>query len=132
MEEYWVACQHALKDPYEVGIDDEEGEASNDDNEGSDSEDSNSDDSIDSDSDDSEDSDGWDNDSEDNGNEDYGIRDSRNDRGEPLNDREYEDAGAFYEDNSYDEVDYYDEDIEDEKQAVGGDYDEYLYGRPLD
>ena len=46
-------------------------------------------------------------------NEDYDSRDSGNDRGEPLNDKEDEDAGAFYEDNFDDDVDYYDRDIED-------------------
>ena len=64
--EYWEACQHALKEPYEARIDDEddkEGKAPSDDDEGSDSGDSNSDDSKDSDnednnSDDNEDSDG--------------------------------------------------------------------------
>ena len=45
-------------------------------------------------------------------------------------DGEDEDTGAFYEDNSYDEVDYYDEDREVDEEAVGGDYDEYPYGRP--
>ncbi|KAK9997922.1 hypothetical protein SO802_017525 [Lithocarpus litseifolius] len=117
-----------LKDPYEARIDnkdDEEGEAPSDDDEGSDKEDSNSDDSEDSDgkdndSDDSEHSDGGDNDSEDNDSEgsdsgDYGSQDNGNDRGEPPSDREDEDARGFYEDNSYDKVDYYDEDIEDDK-----------------
>ena len=62
--------------------------------------------------------------------EDYDSRYSGNDKGEPPRDREEEDAGAFYEDNSYDDVDYYDEDIEDDVKAVGGDYDEYPYGGP--
>ena len=64
--EYQEVCQHALKEPYEARIDDEddkEGKAPGDDDEGSDSADSNSDDSKDSDnednnSDDNEDSDG--------------------------------------------------------------------------
>ena len=55
-----------------------------------------------------------DSDSEGSNSEDYGSRDSGDDRGEPLSDKEGEDAGAFYEDNSYDEVDYYDENIEDD------------------
>ena len=142
-EEYQEACQHALKNPYEAGMDnedDEEGGVPNDDNEGSGSEDSNNDDNKGSDSDDSdesEDSDGRDNSSDDSDNEgsdneDYDIQDNNNDRGETLSDREDEDAGAFYEDNSYDEGDYYDKDIEDDAEAVRGDYDEYPYGRPLD
>ncbi|XP_050241161.1 uncharacterized protein LOC126690069 [Quercus robur] len=132
-EEYWEACQHALKDPSKARIDDEddeEGEAPSKDNEVSDSKDSNSydSDSKDSYSDDSEDNDGGDNDSEDSDcegsdNEDYGIRDSGIDKGEPPSDREDEDAGTFCEDNSYDEVDYYDEDIANDVEAVGGDYD---------
>ena len=139
-EEYQEACQHALKNPYEArmdGEDDEEGGAPSDDNEGSGSEDSNIDDSKDIDSDYNEDCDGGDNssddsDSEGSDNEDYGSRDNSNDRGEPPSDREDEDVGAFYEDNSYDEVDYYDEDIEDYEEAIGGDYDEYPYGPPSD
>ena len=119
------------------GKDDEEGGAPSDDDEGSGSEDSNSDDSKDIDSDDSKDSDGGDNssngsDSEGSDSEDYGSQDNSNDRGEPPDDREDEDAGAFYEDNSNDKVDYYDEDIEDYEEAIGGDNDEYPYGRPSD
>ncbi|XP_065634344.1 uncharacterized protein LOC136069566 [Quercus suber] len=139
-EEYWEACQHALKNPYEAGMDDEddeEGGVPNDDDEGSGSEDSNSDDNKGSDSDDSEDSDGGDNSNDDSDNEgsdseDYDSQDNDNDSGEAPNDREDEDAGAFYEDNSYDKGDYYDEDIEDDAEAIGGDYDKYPYGRPLD
>lgn len=61
-EEYWETYQHALKDPYEARMDDEDdekGEASSDDDEGSDSRDSDSEDSDskDNDSDDSEGSD---------------------------------------------------------------------------
>ncbi|KAK4577042.1 hypothetical protein RGQ29_027521 [Quercus rubra] len=139
-EEYCEACQHALKNPYEVRTNDENderGEALNDYDKGSGSEDNNSDDSKVNDSDDSEDSDGGDNNNDDNDNEgsnrdDYGSRDSDNDKGEPSSDREDEDVGTFYEDNSYDDVGYYDEDIEDDVEAVGGDYNEYLYGRTSD
>ena len=106
------------------------GKAPSDDDEGSDSEDSNSDDSKYSDSDNSEYNDGGNDDSEGSDSEDYGSRDSGNDKGESLSDGEDEDAGAFYENNSYDKVDYYDEDIEDDEEAVRGDYDEYPYGRP--
>ena len=47
-EEYWEACQHALKNPYEARTDDENnegGEAPSDDDEGSGSKDDNSGDS---------------------------------------------------------------------------------------
>ncbi|KAK9998068.1 hypothetical protein SO802_017671 [Lithocarpus litseifolius] len=76
----------------------------------------------DSDSDDSVDSHGGENDNEDSDSkgsdsEDYGSRDNHN-------------AGAFYEDDSYDKVDCYDEALEDDEEAVGGDYNEYPYGRP--
>ena len=75
-EEYWEACQHALKNPYEARTDDESdegGEALSDDDKGSGSEDDNSGDSI---NDDSGDSDGGDNksndsDSEKSSREDY-------------------------------------------------------------
>ena len=136
-EEYWEAYQSALKDSYKGRMDDkddEEGEASSDDSRYNGSENSNSEDS---DSDDSVDSHGGDNDNEDNDsegsdNEDYGSLDNRNDRGKVPSDREDEDAGAFYEDNSYDEVDYYDEDTEHDEEAIRGNYDEYPYGRPSD
>ena len=129
-EEYWEACQHTLKDPYEARMDDEVGKAPSDDDEGSDSEDSNSDDSKYSDSDNSEYNDGGNDDSEGSDSEDYGSRDSSNNKGESLSDGDDKDAGAFYEDNSYDEVDYYDEDIEDDEEVVRGDYDEYPCGHP--
>ncbi|KAL0010891.1 hypothetical protein SO802_005999 [Lithocarpus litseifolius] len=125
-EEYYEACQHTLKSPYEARTDDkndEGGGAPSDDDEGTSSEDDNSGDSN---SDDSEDSDDGDNssdesDSEGSKSEDYDSRDN-----------EDEDAGAFYEDNSYDDVDYYEGDIDDDVEAISGDYDEYLYRRPLD
>ena len=98
-------------------------------------------DSEDSDNDDSEDSDGGDSDRKDSDSggsdsEDYDSNNSSNDRGEAPSDdnrnREDEDAKAFNEENSYKGVDYYDEDIEDDEEAVEGDYDEYPYGRPSD
>ena len=96
-EEYWEACQHALKNPYEVRTDDK-GNGSEDDNSG----DNNSDDGGDS---DSRDNSSDDSDSEKSNSEDYDSQDSGNDRSEPPSDREDEDAGAFYEDDSYDDVD---------------------------
>ena len=39
---------------------------------------------------------------------------------------------AFYEDNSFNDVDYYNEDIKDDAEAVGGDYEEYPYGQSSD
>jgi len=93
-------------------------------------------DSEDSDNDDSEDSDSKDSDSGGSDSEDYDSNDSSNDRGEAPSDdninREDEDAKAFNEENSYKGVDYYDEDIEDDEEAIEGDYDEYPYGRPSD
>ena len=123
-----------MKNPYEVRTDDERREAPSDDDKGSGSEDNNCDDSKVNDSDDSDggDNSNDDNDNEGSNNDNYGSRDSGNDRGEPPSDREDEDAGTFYKDNSYDDVDYYDEDIEDDKEAVRGDYNEYPYGRPSD
>ena len=125
-EEYWEACQHALEDPYERRMDDEDdeqGEAPSDDNEDSDSEDSDKEDS------DSEDSDsGY--------SEDYNSKDNSNDReGAPCDenrDKEDKDAEAFNEENSYEGVGYYDEDIEDDEEVVGGYYGEYPYGHPSD
>ncbi|KAK9998128.1 hypothetical protein SO802_017731 [Lithocarpus litseifolius] len=118
-EEYWEAYQRALKDPYKGRMDDkddEEGEAPSDDSRYNGSENSNSEDNEikDSDSDDSVDSHGGENDNEDS--------DSKG--------SDSEDYGAFYEDDFYDKVDYYDEDLEDDEEAVGGDYNEYPYGRP--
>ena len=80
-EEYWEACQHALKNPYEARTDDENnegGEAPSDDDEGSGSKDDNSGDSN---SDDGGDSDGRDNsngdsDSERSNSEDYDSQDN--------------------------------------------------------
>ena len=161
-EEYWEACQHALKSPYEARTSDEDeegGEAPSDSDEGSNSESDNSSDSSSSDNGDGEDDSN--SDSESNNSGDYDSQYSGNDWGEPLSDREDEDVGLFYEDRSDDDVDYYDEDIEDDAKAkpidmengieieeyklenvleaveevVGADnidYDDYPYGRPLD
>ena len=135
-EECGEACQHALKNPYEARTDDandEGGEAFSDDDKGSGSEDDNS---GDNDINGSEDSDGRDNSSDDSDSEgsnskDYNSQNSSTDRGEPLSDRN-EDVRAFYEDNSFNDVDYYNEDIKDDAEAVGGDYEEYPYGQPSD
>ncbi|KAL0015404.1 hypothetical protein SO802_002473 [Lithocarpus litseifolius] len=117
-EEYWEACQHALKNPYEARTNDENdegGEAPCDDDEGSGSGDDNSGENNSNDRDHSSD----DSDSERSNSEDFDSQDSGNDRGEPFSDREDEDAGAFYEDNFDDDVDYYVEDIEDDVDDVG-------------
>ena len=126
-----------MKNPYEARMDDEndeEGDAPSDDDEGSGSEDDNNGDNN---SDDSGNSDSRDNssnhsDSKRSSSEDYDSQDSGNDKGEPPSDREDEDAVSFYEDHFDDDVDYYNEGIEDDAKAKGEDYDEYHYGRPLD
>ena len=107
------ACQHALKSSYEVRTSDEErGEAPSDDNG-----DSKSDSSSDSNNSDSGHGDDDNNsDSESNNSEDYDSQYNGNDWGEPLSDREYEDEGLYCEDYD-DNVDYYDEDIEDDAEA---------------
>ena len=97
-EEYWEACQHALKNPYEVRTDDENeegGEAPSDDDEGSNSESNNNGDSNSSDSGDNGDNNSNDSDSEKSSSEDYDNQDSGNDRGELPSDREDEDRGSF-------------------------------------
>ena len=86
-----------MKNPYEVRTDDK-GSGSEDDYSG----DNNSDDGGDS---DSRDNSSDDSDSEKSNSEDYDSQDSGNDRSEPPSDREDEDAGTFYEDDSYDDVD---------------------------
>ena len=102
-----------MKSSYEVRTSDEErGEAPSDDNG-----DSKSDSSSDSNNSDSGHGDDDNNsDSESNNSEDYDSQYSGNDWGEPLCDREYEDEGLYYEDYD-DNVDYYDEDIEDDAEA---------------
>ena len=115
-EEYWEACQHALKSPYKARKSDEEGrEASIDDDEGSNIKSDNSSGSSSSDNRDSEDDNN--SDSESNNSEDYNSQYSGNDWGEPPSDREDEDEGPFYEDHSDDDVVYYDGDIEDDAKT---------------
>ena len=106
-----------MKNPYEVRTSDEDkegGEAPSDDDEGSNAK---SDSSTDSSSSDSGHGDGDGNsDSESNNSEDYDSQYSGNDWGEPPSDREYEDKGLYYKDYD-DDVDHYDEDIEDDAEA---------------
>ena len=93
-EEYWEACQHALKSLCEARASDEyekEGEPPSNDDEGSNNESDSS-----SDSGDGEDDSNSDNESNDS--EDYDSQYSGNDWGEPPSDREYEDDGLYYED----------------------------------
>ena len=115
-EENWVACQHALKSPYEPRANnkDEEGRAtpSDDDNESDDKSDSSDNSSNDNGHDDD------DNiiDCDDNNNRSYDSPYSGDDWGEPPCDGEDEDAYLFYEEYDSD-VDYYDEDIENDAEA---------------
>ncbi|XP_030936473.1 uncharacterized protein LOC115961677 [Quercus lobata] len=156
-EEYWETCQHALKSPYEARISDEDekgGEAPSDDDESS----NNKSDSNSSSSGNDEDN----SDSESDSSEDYDNQYSGNDWGKPPSDREDKDEGPFYEDDSNNDVDYYDGDTEDGakvepigieggtkseefelenvldvvgdevKEADNIDYDDYPFGQPLD
>ncbi|KAL4627117.1 hypothetical protein ACB092_05G144600 [Castanea dentata] len=107
-EEYWEACQHALKSPYEARSTDDEdeeaGETLSDNDEGSDNKSDSSSDNSSSDSGDSGDNDNSsnsgdsgdnnssDSDSDNNSSEDYDSQYSGNDRGEPPSDREDEDV----------------------------------------
>ena len=78
-EEYWEACQHALKNPYEVRTSDEDevrGEATSDDDEGSNSKSDSSSDSSSSDDGDGEDDSN--SDSKSNNSEDYDSQYSDN------------------------------------------------------
>ena len=116
-EEYYEACQYALKSPYEVRTSDEDGEggaAPRDDDEGSDAKCDSSSDSSNSDSGHGDDDSN--SDSESNNSEDYDSQYSGNDWGEPPSDKEDEDEGLYYEEYN-DDVDYYDEDIEDDAEA---------------
>ena len=157
VEEYWEACQHALKSPYELRTNDEDEE----DGATPSHEDDESDNKSDSGSDNNSNNSGHDDndnitDSKSNSSEDYDSQYSGNDWGEPPSDREDEDADFYY--TKYDDdVDYYDEDIEDDakankwsdidsdqyrlinvledvreevEQANDMDYDDYPYGRP--
>ena len=114
-EEYWEACQHALKSPYEVKTCDEEGgEAPSDDDEGNNSKSDTSNGNNSSNNGDGEDENH--SDSESNNSEDYDSQYSGIDWGELSSDREDEDEGLYYEDYD-DDVDYYDGDIEDDAEA---------------
>ena len=116
-EEYWEACQHALKSPYELRANDEDkerGAAPSNDEDGSDYKSDSSSDSNSSDS--GPDDDGSSTSSESNNSRDYDSQHSGNDWGEPPSDREDEDAYLFYEEYD-DDVDYYDEDIEDDVET---------------
>ncbi|KAK9991390.1 hypothetical protein SO802_026375, partial [Lithocarpus litseifolius] len=117
-EEYWVACQHALKSPYEARTsyeDKEGGKAPSDSDEGSNSKSYSSSDSNNSDDGDSKYHSN--NDSESDNSEGNDSQYSGNDWGEPPSDREDEDVGPFYEDHFDDDVDYYDKDVEDDAKA---------------
>ena len=117
-EDYWEACQHALKSPYEARTtddkDEEGGESLSDDDEGSDNKSDSSSDSGHSGDNNSSDSDS---DSDNSRSEDYDSQYSGNDKGEPPSDREDEDVGLFYEDHFDDDVNYYNGDIEDDVEA---------------
>ena len=148
-----------MKSPYELRVNDEDekgGTAPSNDDEGSDTESDSSSDNSSSDSGHSDDDSN--NDSESNNSEDYDSQYSGNDWGEPSSDREDEDVELYYEEY-YDDVDYYDEDIEDDvkanrwsdtdsdqyrlinvledakeevEQANYVDYNDYPFGCPLD
>ena len=114
-EEYWEACQHALKPPYEVKTCDEEGgEAPSDDDEGNNSKSDTSNGNNSSNNGDGEDENH--NDSESNNSEDYDSQYSGIDWGEPSSEKEDEDEELYYEDYD-DDVDYYNRDIEDDAEA---------------
>ena len=116
-EEYWEACQHALKSPYEARMSDEDEERGKAPGDSDESRNSKSDYSSDNDSnDDGNGEDDSNSDSESNKSEDYDSQYSGNDWGEPPSDREYEDKGLYYKDYD-DDVDHYDEDIEDDAEA---------------
>ena len=116
-EEYWEACQHALKRLYKLRAsdkDEEMGATLNDDKDGiEDKSDSGSDSNSNHSGPDDDDSN---TDSDDNSSRSYDSLFSGDDWGEPLSDREDEAANPFYEEYDSD-VDYYDEDIEDDVEA---------------
>ncbi|KAK9988719.1 hypothetical protein SO802_028958 [Lithocarpus litseifolius] len=92
-EEYWEACQHALKNPYEARTNDEDeegGEAPSNDDEGSNSKSDSSSDSSSSNNGDSKDDSN--SDSESKNSEDYDSQYNGNDWSEPRSDREDEDV----------------------------------------
>ena len=116
-EEYWEACQHALKSLYKLRAsdkDEEMGAAPNDDEDGS--EDKSDSRSNSSSNDSGPDDDDSNIDSDDNSSRSYDSLFSGDDWGEPLSDKEDEDVNPFYEEYDSD-VDYYDEDIEDDVEA---------------
>ena len=116
-KEYWKACEHALKSPYEARTsneDEERGEAPSDDDECNNKSDSSSDSSSSGNGDSKDDSNS---DSESNNSEDYDSQYSGNDWGKPPSNREDEDVGPFYEDHFNDDVDYCDGDREDDAEA---------------
>ena len=116
-DEYWKACQHTLKSPYELRAndgDEEKGITPSDDEDGSEDKSNSSSDSSSNDS--GHDDDNSSNDSDDNNSRSYDNLYSGDDWGEPPSDREDEDADQF--DEEYDnDVDYYNEDTEDDAKA---------------
>ncbi|XP_050254146.1 uncharacterized protein LOC126700169 [Quercus robur] len=115
-EEYWEACQHTLKSPYELrdnDEDEEEGTSPSDDEDGS--EDKSDSSSNNNSSDSGHDDDDSITNSDDNSRS-YDSSYNGNDWGEPPSDREDEDEDLFFEEYNSD-VDYYDEDIEDDAEA---------------
>ncbi|KAL0011158.1 hypothetical protein SO802_006266 [Lithocarpus litseifolius] len=118
-EEYWEACQYALKSPYELKANDEVEEGGTtpiDDEDGSDDKSDSSSDSNSSDNGHDDDDDDSSTNSESNSSGDYDTPYNGNDWGEPPSDREDEDSDLFYEEYD-DDVDYYDKDIEDDVKA---------------
>ena len=118
-EEYWKACQHSLKSPYELRTnneDEEGGAAPSDDKDGSDDKSDSSSDSNSNNNDSGHDDDDSSTDNESDSSRDYNSLYSGSDWGEPLNDREDKDADLFYEEY-YNDVDHYDKDIEDDAEA---------------
>ena len=115
-EEYWEACQHTLKSPYELRAndgDEEGGTAPSDDDEGNEDK---SDSCNDNNSSDSRHDDDDSSTSSNDNSRSYDSPYSGDDWDEPHCDREDEDADLFYEEYNSD-VDYYDEDIEDDAKA---------------
>ena len=116
-EEYWEACQHTLKSPYELRANDEDEEGgaalSDDEDEGDEKSDSGSDSNS---SDGGHGDDDRNTNSDDNSNKSYDGPYSGDDWGEPPSEREDEDVDLFYEEYDSD-VDYYDQDIEDDTEA---------------
>ena len=115
-EEYWEACQHTLKSPYELRAndgDEEEGITPSDDEDGS--EDKNDSSSGCSSNDSGHDDDDNSSNSDDNS-KSYDSSYNGDDWGELLSDREDEDVDLFYEEYD-DDMDYYIQDIEDDAEV---------------